>query len=130
MSIVHETNFRHLRITHLSWISLFLIQNQKTIDKFSVNFSLKNIPMPTKLQYQKVLTEKVDLLLIRIRWKLFDSRAPRPRRQIWRPTASGPTSNPHLPRRTTRSFLPTPSSRTTRRQTTPWLTISTVKQPQ
>ena len=36
-----------------------------------INYSLKNIPNVTKFHYQKLLTAKTELLLSRMRWKLF-----------------------------------------------------------
>ena len=36
-----------------------------------INYSLKNIPMVSKFHYQKMLTAKTELLLGRMRWKLF-----------------------------------------------------------
>ena len=43
----------------------------KTFKKFQIDYSLKNIPMPTKLEYQKTLTNKMNEFLVRCRWKLF-----------------------------------------------------------
>ena len=39
--------------------------------KLEFSYSLKNIPTPTKMEYQKLLTDKMEKFLGRIRWKLF-----------------------------------------------------------
>ena len=39
-----------------------------------INYSLKNIPMVSKFHYQKMLTAKTELLLGRMRWKMFWSK--------------------------------------------------------
>ena len=39
--------------------------------KLEFSYSLKNIPIPSKIEYQKALTDKVEKFLARIRWKLF-----------------------------------------------------------
>ena len=41
------------------------------MQKLEFSYSLKNIPMPSRMEYQKVLTDKMDKFLGRIRWKLF-----------------------------------------------------------
>ena len=41
---------------------------------FPINYSLKNIPNVSKFHYQKLLTAKTELLLSRMRWKLFWSK--------------------------------------------------------
>ena len=38
---------------------MFLIQLKKTMKKLEFSYSLKNIPIPYKLDYQKALTDKV-----------------------------------------------------------------------
>ena len=44
--------------------------------KLDLNYSLKNIPVATKMEYQRTLTDKVEKLLGRVRWKLFWFRNP------------------------------------------------------
>lgn len=39
--------------------------------KFEIPYSLKNIPIPSKLQYQKQLICKVEKFVTNLRWKLF-----------------------------------------------------------
>ena len=39
-----------------------------------IKYSLKNIPNVSKFQYQKMLTAKTELLLGRMRWKMFWSK--------------------------------------------------------
>ena len=39
------------------------------MEKHYFNYSMKNIPIPSKKQYLKYLTEKVELLIKRMRWK-------------------------------------------------------------
>jgi len=43
----------------------------KTMDKYTLNYSTKNIPLPTKRQYLKILTAKVEKVLKRMRWKAY-----------------------------------------------------------
>ena len=50
---------------------MFLIQLKKTMKNLEFIYSLKNIPIPSKLDYQKALTDKVEKFLARIRWKVF-----------------------------------------------------------
>ena len=42
-----------------------------TFKKFPIRYSLKNIPLPNKLEYQKTLTSMVEKFLVRCRWKIF-----------------------------------------------------------
>ena len=46
------------------------------MEKFNFNHSLKNIPLPTKLQYQKKMVSKVESFVSRLRWKLFAIQNP------------------------------------------------------
>ena len=39
--------------------------------KTEFSYSSKNIPMPSRMEYQKVLMDKVEKFLGRVRWKLF-----------------------------------------------------------
>ena len=39
------------------------------MDKFTLNYSMKNVPLPSKKLYLKCLTEKVEKFIKRIRWK-------------------------------------------------------------
>ena len=41
------------------------------MEKFTINYSTKNIPLPSKKLYLKSLTEKVEKLIKRMRWKAF-----------------------------------------------------------
>jgi len=41
------------------------------MDKYTLNYSTKNIPLPTKRQYLKILTAKVEKVLKRMRWKAY-----------------------------------------------------------
>ena len=41
------------------------------MDKHTLNYSTKNIPLPTKKQYLKSLTVKVEKVIKRMRWKAF-----------------------------------------------------------
>jgi hypothetical protein len=41
------------------------------MNKFEIPYSLKNIPVPSKLQYQKQLISKVEKFVTNLRWKLF-----------------------------------------------------------
>ena len=41
------------------------------MDKVNFNYSLKNIPSPSKDTYRKNLIQKVESLIKRIRWKAF-----------------------------------------------------------
>ena len=38
---------------------------------FSINYSVKNIPLVSKFQYQKQLTFRIEDLIRRMRWRLF-----------------------------------------------------------
>lgn len=49
--------------------------------KLEFSYSLKNIPIPSKIEYQKALTDKVEKFLARIRWKLFWYRNQENRKQ-------------------------------------------------
>lgn len=40
------------------------------MDRINLETSLKNIPTPTKSQYQKILVSKIESLLSRLRWQL------------------------------------------------------------
>ena len=39
------------------------------MEKINFNYSLKNIPTPTKTSYQLILMEKIESLIKRMRWK-------------------------------------------------------------
>ena len=39
------------------------------MDQLTLNYSMKNIPIPSKKLYLKCLTEKVELVIKRMRWK-------------------------------------------------------------
>ena len=41
------------------------------MDKYTLNYSTKNIPLPTKKQYLKNLTAKVEKVIKRMRWKAY-----------------------------------------------------------
>ena len=41
------------------------------MEKFTINYSTKNIPLSTKKLYLKSLTEKVEKVIKRMRWKAF-----------------------------------------------------------
>ena len=41
------------------------------MNKLNLQYSLKNIPVPSRLQYQKQLVSKVENFLSRLRWKMF-----------------------------------------------------------
>ena len=41
------------------------------MEKFTINYSTKNIPLPTKKLYLKSLTDKVEKVIKRMRWKAF-----------------------------------------------------------
>ena len=41
------------------------------MEKFTTNYSMKNIPLPSRKLYLKTLTEKVEKLIKRMRWKVF-----------------------------------------------------------
>ena len=41
------------------------------MEKFSIEYSTKNIPIPSKKLYLKTLTEKVEKVIKRMRWKAF-----------------------------------------------------------
>ena len=41
------------------------------MNKLNLQYSLKNIPIPSKLQYHKQLVSKVENFLTRLRWKMF-----------------------------------------------------------
>ena len=42
---------------------MFLIQQKKTVKKLEFSYSLKNIPIPSKIEYQKALTDRVEKFL-------------------------------------------------------------------
>ena len=39
------------------------------MEKINFNYSLKNIPIPSKSSYQLELIDKIESLIIRMRWK-------------------------------------------------------------
>ena len=39
------------------------------MEKINFNYSLKNIPTPTKTSYQLMLMEKIESVIKRMRWK-------------------------------------------------------------
>ena len=41
------------------------------MDKLNITYSLKNIPIPNKFQYQKQLVSKVESFARRMRWRMF-----------------------------------------------------------
>ena len=41
------------------------------MDQFHIPYSLKNIPIPSRSQYQKQLESKVKSFSQRLRWKMF-----------------------------------------------------------
>ena len=41
------------------------------INTFQIKYSLKNVPIVSKKQYQKSMTSKLEVFLERMRWKLF-----------------------------------------------------------
>lgn len=41
------------------------------MERFTINYSTKNIPLPSKKLYLKSLTEKVEKVIKRMRWKVF-----------------------------------------------------------
>ena len=45
-----------------------------TVSSFHIPYSLKNIPFLSKIQYQKMLTIRIEQFLTRMRWKLFWSK--------------------------------------------------------
>ena len=60
---------------------MFLKQPKKTMNKLELSYSLKNIPMPSKLEYKKALTEKMEKFLASIRWKMFWYKNPDKKKQ-------------------------------------------------
>ena len=44
--------------------------------KLHINQSLKDIPLPSQMQYQKMLVSKVESFIGRLRWKLFNINNP------------------------------------------------------
>ena len=56
--------------------SLFLKHKMRTFTKFQTGYSLKNIPIPSKLEYQRALTTEVEKFLVRCRWKHFFFKNP------------------------------------------------------
>ena len=44
--------------------------------KFLVNYSLKNIPLPSHYSYVKCLTSRTENFLVRCRWKLWHFKNP------------------------------------------------------
>ena len=46
------------------------------MNKFHFNQSLKNIPIPSKSQYQRVLASKIEKFIVNLRWKLFHIQNP------------------------------------------------------
>ena len=51
------------------------------MNTFNVPYSLKNIPVPSKLQYEKQLISKIEKVIQRMRWKLFFTYNPHPERK-------------------------------------------------
>ena len=41
------------------------------MDQINIDYSLKNIPIPSKFQYKKQLVSKVASFASRLRWKAF-----------------------------------------------------------
>ena len=46
------------------------------MNKFHFIRSLKNIPIPSKSQYQRVLASKIEKFIVNLRWKLFHIQNP------------------------------------------------------
>ena len=46
------------------------------MNKFHFNQSLKNILIPSKSQYQRVLVSKIEKFIVNLRWKLFHIQNP------------------------------------------------------
>ena len=51
-------------------------QRLQSMNKFNFNHSLKNIPLPSKQQYQRILVEKIEKFVGNLRWKLFHIQNP------------------------------------------------------
>ena len=51
-------------------------QRLQIMNKFNFNHSLKNIPLPSKQQYQRILVEKIEKFVGNLRWKLFHIQNP------------------------------------------------------
>ena len=48
----------------------------RKMEKFNLGHSLQNIPIPSKLQYQRTMVGKVESFVGRLRWKLFAIQNP------------------------------------------------------
>ena len=58
--------------TRTCWSSLILFKLKMNIPRnLHINYSLKNIPVVSQFTYHKLLTSKTELVLGRMRWKLF-----------------------------------------------------------
>ena len=44
----------------------------KTMERFNLNYSKKNIPLPDKDEYKLILTAKTNSLIKRMRWKALE----------------------------------------------------------
>ena len=52
-------------------LSSLLQYFSETMDQFHIAYSLKNIPIPSRFQYQKLLVNKIESFSRRLRWKTF-----------------------------------------------------------
>ena len=48
-----------------------ITSSESKMEKLTLNYSMKNIPLPSKKTYLKLLTDKVEKLIKRVRWKVF-----------------------------------------------------------